>query len=138
MVVKKVNEHVPENRWIASLSNGETVFEDNMPGLKNAWERLRDYVEENGLSLTQLRVQFKNGSEVKLPPNQEGYFQKKKAWSMGSVGGMAHCIGYVGGGLSLTHELGPDFSSLTKHGTDPGEPWVIYRKDIREAKRGYK
>lgn len=135
-VTKKVDENVPPNRWIASLSNGETIFEDCKPDEPIAWERLASYVVENDLSITQLRVQFQNGSEVKLPAKQEGYLQKKKVWSTGSVGGACYCIGYVGGGLSLIHELGPDMSSVTKYGDDPGEPWTIYRKDIREAKRG--
>ncbi len=133
-VTKKIDEHVPPNRWIASLSNGETVFEDCKPGLENAWLRLREYVETNNLSITQLRVQFNNGSEVKLPSNAQGYLQKKKAWSTGSQSGACYCLGYVDSGLSMIHELGPDMSSVTKYGSDPGEPWTIYRKDIREKR----
>jgi hypothetical protein len=134
-VTKKVDENVPPNRWIASLSNGETVFEDRKEGEPIAWERLAEYVRLHDLSITQLRVQFENGSEVKLPANAEGYVQKKKAWSTGAHCGASFCIGYVGGGLSMIHELGPDMSSVTKYDKDPGEPWVIYRKDLR-VKRG--
>jgi hypothetical protein len=135
-VTKKVDEHVPPNRWIASLSNGETIFEDCKPGEDVAWARLARYVVEKDISITQLRVQFQNGSEVKLPANAQGYVQKKKAWSTGSQSGACFCVGYVDSGLSLIHELGPDMSSVSKHGTDPGEPWTIYRKDIRESKHG--
>jgi hypothetical protein len=133
-VTKKVDEHVPPNRWIASLSNGETIFEDCKPGQENAWTRLAAYIFMKDLSITQLRVQFQNGSEVKLPSNAQGYIQKKKIWSTGSFSGACFCIGYADGGLSLIHELGPDMTSVTKYGTDPGEPYTIYRKDIREAK----
>lgn len=131
-ITKKVDENVPPSRWIASLSNGETVFEDRKSGEPVAWSRLAEYVKENDLSITQLRVQFENGSEVKLPSNAEGYVQKKKAWSTGSHSGAYFCIGYVGGGLSMIHELGADMSSVTRYEKDPGEPWVIYRKDLRK------
>jgi hypothetical protein len=133
-VTKRVDEFVPPNRWIASLSNGETIFEDHKKNEDVAWERLARYVEENGLSITQLRVQFQNGSEVKLPANAQGYVQKKRAWSTGATSGACFCIGYADSGLSLIHELSEDMSSVTKYGVDPGEPWTIYRKDIREAK----
>lgn len=133
-VTKKVDDNVPPNRWIASLSNGETIFEDCKPGEEIAWDRLRKYVHQNGLSITQLRVQFQNNSEVKLPANQEGYIQKKKAWSTGSTCGQAFCIGYASGGLSLIHEVDNNFSSKTIYGLDPGWPWTIQKKDIRDKR----
>lgn len=133
-VTKRIDEFVPSNRWIASLSNGETIFEDKRPNMKSSWERLADYVSENDISITQLRIQFANGSEVKLPANAPGYIHKKKAWSTGAYGGGYLCIGYADSGLSLIHELTTDMGSVTKYEKDPGPPWTIYRKDIRESK----
>lgn len=131
-VAKSVNEFVPPNKWIASLSNGETIFEDCKPGEENAWLRLSKYLELNDLSITQLRLQFHNGSEIKMVSNAQGYVQKKKAWSVGFTGGSKYCIGYVDSGLSLIHEVSPAMDSVSIYGTDPGPPFTIYRKDIRE------
>lgn len=130
---KKADKWVPRNRWIASLSNGETIFEDARP-LNPAWERLERYCDENNLSITGLRAQV-DGLEVKMPKNQEGYIQKKKMWTTGATSGKVLCIGYCQGGLALIDELGEDRSSRRIYCKDPQEPWTIYREDIREKRK---
>jgi hypothetical protein len=45
------------NRWIASLSDGTTVFEDKTPGLESAWSRLNKYVKLHKLDITNLRLE---------------------------------------------------------------------------------
>lgn len=134
IVSKKVGEYVPQNRWIASLSNGETIFEDNLPSLQSSWNRLAAYIKANKLAITALRVQI-GGGEVTLPTNQEGYVQKKRAMATQSWATVAHCIGYVQGSLSLIHYLGSDMSSETKIEPDPGVPFTIYRHDKGECTR---
>lgn len=132
---RKVGPHVPKERWVASLSNGETIHEDETPGLRPAWKRLAEYVEDNDLSITKLRLFIAN-TEVKLPTGQEGYIQKKVAWTLGGViGGTRKCIGYAQGGLCRICEVDTTAGSRTTRGPDPGEPYTIYRKDIRDAKR---
>jgi len=129
---RSADKFVPKNRWIASLSNGETIFEDSRKD-RPTWQRLSEYLEENDLSITQLRVQI-GGLEVKLPKNQEGYIQKKKIWSTGATSGACICVGYAQGGLAMIHELGSDKSSITRYCKDPGEPWTIYRADVRSRR----
>ena len=90
---KSADEFVPPNRWIASLSNGETIFEDKRP-IEATWVRLTQYVKDKGLSITGFRIQFANGLEVKMPSGQQGYIQKKKAWLTGGGGGVKWCVGY--------------------------------------------
>lgn len=131
---RKVNEFVPKSRWIVSLSNGETIFEDYRVNEEPAWERLALYVEANSLSITGMRVQFESGLEIKLPSGQEGYIQKKKAWCTGQTSGLLLCVGYTQGNISMIHEASSGGDSVSKIGPDPGEPWTIYRKDIRESK----
>lgn len=134
---KKVGKYVPEVRWVASLSNGETIFEDRMPDLKPAWSRLAEYVEYNDLSITNLRAQFGPGKgEIKLPAGAEGYIQKKKAWfSSAGSGDELLGIGYIQGNLCLINYAGASGDSFTERGVpDPGEPFSIYRKDIRQKK----
>lgn len=131
IVSKKVNSFVPKSRWIASLSNGETIYEDHRKDQEPSWERLATYVEQEGVSITLLRVQFESGREIKLPAGQEGYIQKKKAWITGGAGGLMLCIGYAFKGRCMIHEASNDGDSISIIGEDPGEPWTIYRKDIR-------
>jgi hypothetical protein len=76
---------VDQGRWIASLSNGSTVFEDKTPGIKSAWLRLRDYVNLHGLKVTNLRLEA-FGRRVNLVPYRgesgeaqlNGYFQASR------------------------------------------------------------
>lgn len=132
-LARKVGPHVPKERWVASLSNGETIHEDETPGLPPAWKRLAKYVEDHDLSITGLRLFIAN-TEVKLPSGQEGYIQKKVAWTLGGVvGGTRKCIGYTQQGHALIYEVDTTAGSRTTRGLDPGEPWTIYRKDIRDA-----
>lgn len=127
-VTKKVDEFVPKNKWIASLSNGETIFEDCRPGEVPAWERLFEYVKNNKLAITKMRVQIA-GLEVDLPSNQEGYIQKKKLISTGAWTVRQLCVGYAQDGKAQIHYLGEDRSSKTEYCDDPGVPFTIYRHD---------
>lgn len=128
-VAKRVTEYVPKNRWIASLSNGETIFEDKTPGLDAAWNRLSQYVKLNKLAITNLRVQI-GAYEVTLPKNQDGYIQKKRAMATNSWNATALCIGYIQGDKCLIHYVTSDMSSDTCIENDPGPPFSIYRHDI--------
>jgi hypothetical protein len=133
-VTKRVDEFVPKNKWIASLSNGETVFEDARPGEVAAWERLANYIKEHKLAITRLRVQIA-GLEVDLPPNQEGYIQKKKVISTGAWTVKQLCVGHVQDGRALIHHLDENRGSQTVYDNDPGVPFTIYRHDQGECKR---
>ncbi len=134
MLSRKVDPDVPKNRWVASLSNGETIYENVFKNVEPAWGRLARYCEDHDLSITALRLNIAN-TEVKVPSGQEGYIQKKVAWTLGGIiGGTRICIGYVQGGLALIYEVDTEMGSRTKRTVDPGEPWTIYRADIRKAK----
>jgi len=136
---KFVDRYVPKERWIASLSNGETIYDDRRSWCVPAWQRLAEYCYSGGLSITGLRVQIA-GTEIKLPSGMDGYIQKKKAWATIEESGIKLCFGYVTNGLSLIHEIDSSGDSRTirpgdeEYKGDPGEPWTIYRKDIRDAK----
>lgn len=131
---KRVDSTVPFNRWVASLSNGETIFENEIPGEDPSWVRLARYVEDNGLSITNLRLQI-GGTEVKLPAGAQGYIQKKVAWVLSNgTCGIRKCIGYCQDGLALIYEVDEARGSRTNRTVDPGSPQTIYRADIRAAK----
>lgn len=124
---RKVDKFVKPNRWIASLSNGETIFEDSREGVGSSWERLAQYVEAEKLSITKLRLQL-GPLEVPLPDHQEGYIQIKKFWTTGAESDLCYKVGYVQGGLALIHEVSAKGYSRTYTGVaDPGAPITIYR-----------
>lgn len=127
-VTKKVNKNVGKDRWIASLSNGETIFEDNLRGVLSAWKRLGAYVKEEGVAITNMRLEI-GGKQVELPSHQEGYVINGKMQSTGSWSRVCVCIGYVQGGRARIHEVSSDGSSHTVIVDDPGEPFTIYRQD---------
>ena len=74
LVAFGVNEHTPALRFLASLSDGRTVIQDDRPGEPHAWHRLKDYLKAHpGLAITCLRLQAPNGLDMPMPPNQKGY-----------------------------------------------------------------
>jgi hypothetical protein len=83
-----------QGRWIASLSDGSTVFEDKTPGLSSAWRRLGKYVETHKLKMTGLRLEA-YGRRVTLIPYRgesgeaqlNGYFQATKVGKFLNVPG---------------------------------------------------
>lgn len=88
------NDFVPStNRWIASLSDGSTVFEDFTPRQKSCWLRLKDYIEKHNLKITNLRLEC-FGRQVCLVPYKDnegrpqinGYWQSKKLGALVNAG----------------------------------------------------
>lgn len=83
------------SRWIVSLSDGSTVFEDTTPNERSAWMRLRDYVETHNLKVTNLRLEA-YGRRVHLIPYKDaegqaqlnGYWQSKQINAVLSSGGV--------------------------------------------------
>jgi len=82
------NPFVPtpeQGRWIASLSDGTTVFEDKMPGEVSAWRRLQKYIELHNLKITNLRLEAYGRRVFILPykddagtPQINGYWQASR------------------------------------------------------------
>lgn len=125
-LARSANQFVKPVRWIASLSNGETIFEDKKPGERSAWERLAEYIRINNLAITRLRLQIDN-LEVPLPSKSIGYIQKKKFISTGAHSQLQYCVGHVEkSGKALLHYVSEDRSSYTEIVDDPGVPFTIY------------
>lgn len=95
--------NVPKDRWIATLSDGTTIFDDiGPPGTVSAWRRLKAYLANASLFITSLRLQA-FGQDLLLPASAEGYWYSKRAnilvnfmGSNSSGGDIA--IGYVAEG----------------------------------------
>lgn len=64
---------VKHQGWIASLSNGETVFQtENVLGERSAWGKLIDRCADEGLWLTQIQLQLNSRTIVGIK-NAVGY-----------------------------------------------------------------
>jgi hypothetical protein len=74
--------------WVASLSNGETVFQHSVPaGEQSAWSQLRARCDEEGLHVTQIQLQRYGNTLVGLP-NADGYsafYEYQHAWFSGKT-----------------------------------------------------
>jgi hypothetical protein len=71
-----VDSTVPPCRWIASLSDGSTVFENFVPEVRLAWMRLKSYLSNKDISITRLRLQC--GMTIHNIPRADAYFIFKK------------------------------------------------------------
>lgn len=89
----------PDIRLIVSLSDGRTVIEDNRSNDRHVWARLAIWMKDNPtISISGIRLQGPNGIDLKMPPNQSGYFFGKKQHAV--WGGPQHNykgIGYYDG-----------------------------------------
>lgn len=95
-------------RWIASLSDGTTVFEDVTPKELSSWLRLRDYVQLHSLQVTNLRLEAYGRRVILVPykdaegsPQVNGYWHSKKMHafmtSSGVLEGRECGVGYIKG-----------------------------------------
>ena len=99
------------SRWIASLSDGSTVFEDVTPHELSAWLRLKAYVEQHGLKVTNLRLEAYGRNVTLVPyrddedrPQINGYWHSKQLGSLVHGGGVTERLSY-GIGILKGREL---------------------------------
>jgi len=71
----------PFNGWIATLSNGENIFErPPVPGERSAWQKLIGRLHAEGLKITSLRLQNGRHTIHALPSKRcQGYYQAFEA-----------------------------------------------------------
>lgn len=71
-----------EVRWIATLSDGKRVFQDDFrPGLEepNAWLRLKQYIDNTDLNIDNITLQFRSHIVSLNNEPVDGYFFRKAA-----------------------------------------------------------
>jgi hypothetical protein len=72
--------------WVAVLSNGQTVYQDDNRidyEEKSAWLRLKRYISENQLKIKTFYIKFRSNTVLSTPSDASGYFFSKGI--MGSV-----------------------------------------------------
>jgi len=78
---------VEQGRWIASLSDGQTIFEDKTPGERSAWVRLREHLEVHKLKITSLRLEAYGRRAITIPyRNEDGEKQVNGFWQSSRIG----------------------------------------------------
>jgi hypothetical protein len=97
-VAKSVHETTPQIRWMASLSNGETIYEDaTNHSNKSAWQRLAEYIVEQNVSITNLRLQ-RGADIIEVPGNQKGYCFGRKIQTTAPPNSITinwECVGWL-------------------------------------------
>jgi len=107
-----VNSSTTTPRFLASLSDGRTVIQDDRQDERHAWARLQEWLKLNpDISITNLRLQKSGLPDISLPSNQSGYFFGYK--QAGVWGGPQHNyvgIGYYDGNeVHITWYRQPNF-----------------------------
>lgn len=99
MLAFGVTEQTSRVKFLASLSDGRTVIQDDRPKQRHAWARLTEWLKANAdISITEVRLQGPKGIDIKMPSNQKGYFFGQKQYAI--WGGPQHNyigIGYYDG-----------------------------------------
>lgn len=109
-----VNNKTPTVRFLASLSDGRTVIQDDRPKERHAWVRLSAWIKSNPtISITGLRLQGPKGIDIKMPKDQSGYFFGMKQQVVWGSGQQNHVgIGYYDGqDISISWYRQPDFDN---------------------------
>lgn len=71
----EVTQQTPAVRFLASVSDGRTIIQDDQPNQRHGWARLEKWLKAHpDVSITGLRLQGPKGVDIKMPPNQKGYF----------------------------------------------------------------
>lgn len=116
---------VPKDRWIATLSDGRTVFQDKTPHKPSAWRRLQRLIHGSELRITSLRLQA-SGQNINMPSPEEvdGYWQASRIRKIVAPGvtseNIDHGIGYVKDGFTYITWIGADGSMTSE--TRPYDP----------------
>lgn len=111
------------DRWIASVNDGSTIFEDKTPGLPSAWRRLAKFLENKKVHITNLRLEFAGKSVSLLPSDQvDGYWWSTKEELLVGLG-VNYTAGWVGIG-----QVKADFINII---------WIRHDGFIQEEIRPY-
>lgn len=96
--------HVPKTeRWLVSLSDGRTLFQDQTPGLPSAWTRLKEWVSSTDVYITNVRLEAYGRKVVSTPFRhaETGEKQVQGYWHSYKMGRVVHAgtnieIGFMG------------------------------------------
>lgn len=107
MICKEIDLFIVGNpMWVARLSNGETVYQDDYrPDYEesSAWIRLSQYISINKLKIVNLGLRFKT-NQFWMEPDKPGYFFSKVAGATWGDDNTFHYykIGYIDGNMVKT------------------------------------
>lgn len=107
-----VTPNTPVTRFLASLSDGRTVIQDDRPGSPHAWRRLAGWIKSNShIKITEMRLQLGQRQPIAMPPNERGYcFGKKGVMVQGGSNSDFVGVGYYDGqNVNLVWYRVPDF-----------------------------
>ncbi len=97
-VAKEPHETSPQILWVATLSNGEIIYEDDRKDLiEPPWSRLRQYILEENVSIVKL-ILHRGADVITVPDNQRGYIAGKRIQTLAppaSITFHTKCVGWL-------------------------------------------
>jgi len=116
-----VNSRTPKNKIIVSLSNGETVFEDDTYGETHFWRRMQEFIHQTDVKITKLRYQV-GRYMLDVPDHAKCYFFVKRQY------------GELMSGVPLKKsvKIGASEDGEIVHGSEYGEDGTILFTDTVE------
>lgn len=83
-------KNIPDLRWVAKLSNGETVWQnDEATHINSSWKNLKNYVYNNGLFINSLSFEFRSHI-IDFKKDAFGYYFNKGC--IAGLGGSIQCF----------------------------------------------
>ena len=97
IVCTQPHETTPWARYVVSLSDGTTVYQDEIPHLERSWQRLCKYIKLNDLQIVDLKL-CRESKSITIPgQNHRGYCYGNKGtavWLTG-VTEISQCVGWL-------------------------------------------
>lgn len=85
--------NIPNLRWVAKLSNDETIWQNDINHENTSWLNLKQYVYENNLCVTHLHLEFRS-HVIDVGDNLFAYYFNKGCRA--SFGGSQQCFVVAG------------------------------------------
>ncbi len=97
VVCTQSHETTPWTRYVASLSDGTTVYQDEIPNLERSWQRLRKYIKLHNLKITNLELRREKKAITIPGENHRGYCYGNKGTAVAYTGvtDISQCVGWL-------------------------------------------
>lgn len=112
--------------YVAELSNGKEIYQDDRESGPHAWLRLKSFLQLNpdlkivGFRLMEFNSKTKQSTSIDMPKNQKGYCFGKKMVKifMGNVETQGVCVGYFDGEKATLFWVSEDGEMVGKETRD--------------------
>ena len=130
----KIDDYIEDRDraiWIAKLSNGETVYqdEDRYGPSDYAWFRLRNYCKSKKIKIDSILIKFRSHTEKIIDNDGEGVFFRNKA-----LAGFSNPGVIKDGIIKVDHWMVPEliFEETDERPVDGHEESIIWNPKVKK------